>query len=539
MRIFIFIFLSLVGSNAFGQTDEEKRKIIESVAKGFDGKKIFYRWQSKKAGDNLLAQGEFTDKLYDYFMGMEIDRQHFQAGHGVYVSENPYDSSSFIRGDDEGSLIQVEVDKDAKYIDLEDHKTRRLLRKHKITDRDVYRLNPRVAVKYGSTWWAIKGKEGVRFRPFTTKGLSPKDVTNIFFRLSRNDKAMNIFKDSLGLDPLSSANPKRVQKLKEDILGVLGFHQNSSLDLIDDWIPEVFLDRRFGGALDREVLEKMAKIVANEKLHRLLNLNLTNEQSKRVMGFLDTSYQRGKLVTKKLERTKSAEEFLSWMEFVFEGQKDIEMEWGITQGAVRSFLKLNPSKEEMKRLEKLAGGYSLKEVFLEHKLMGAKNIEEFFSFLKKPFYNLDLSGDLRSIRGHVLSIPEVLDGFLALNPNYQDITKLLGLAGSSVRHSIAASLLLLSDDIEQFLFILSKIPKKERKIMVESQKSRDIIKERVKELIPKERLADFSFEKRAELQSALGPFGIDLWPGSQQSGPVRKPLGKMLNCLKKNLRALR
>lgn len=171
-----------------GPLTADQRKRIEQAADVMPEDVIMYRWQSKASGEKLLAEQTFTDKLYDYFMGMVTDGAHFAAGRGIYAAENPHSSSQFVRGTDEGSLIEVRIAKGTRYLDMEDSKTLQRLAKLGISPQDV--LNgepePRVAVKYNteSKWWVLKGQEGISFQPFDGSKLKALYLINTYSRLN-------------------------------------------------------------------------------------------------------------------------------------------------------------------------------------------------------------------------------------------------------------------------------------------------------------------------------------------------------------------
>ncbi|MCY4643710.1 MAG: hypothetical protein OXB88_03745 [Bacteriovoracales bacterium] len=534
MKIFIFILLSLFckASLALSASDQKKREIIESLAEGFDGKKIFYRWQSKQSGDNLLAQGEFTDGLYKYFMGMEIDILTSAAGHGVYVSENPYDSAIFLPVKDEGSLIQVEVDRKGSYIDLEDSRTRRLLKKHKITDKDVFRLNPRVAVKYTSTWWALKGQEGVRFRPFTGRGLGTQGILNAYTVLAgEDDQAMKVFKDSLDRNRSFSANPVEIQELKKEALALLGLDKDLSQNLIDDWIVRVIAsDSHFAPRAP----SRLAKMVLKTEWNKILKLNLTYGQEKRLLSFLknDTT-RRLELIEERLLRTRDPGEFLSWLEFVFKGRKAGDIRWLITNKTLQLFLRLNPSPSQMERAQKMIGGDRIKRVFLEHKLVSAKSSDEFLSLAKKPIFPFDRFSNHSLILGDVIPGVKVLDAFLALNPNDKQIEKLLRLVPSD-HADIIVYLVEKTHRVGPFVSLLTALSKTDKGRITESRILSNSLRNKARKLARVES-PSLSSRRKAILQRALEPFHIDLWPGEKPPGPLFQSSTKMLNCLKKNL----
>lgn len=199
MLLKFILLLTIFGySTAIAQSNDEKRRIIESLAKPLDEEIVFYRWQSLTAGDKLISEKTFTDKLYQYFMGMTPDPNHFVAGLGIYAAENPHSSSRFIRGDGEGSLIEVVVEKGSKYIDITDSKMVLALKAKGISVSDIINLNAKVAVKYDAKekWWVLKSQNGVSFRPFEAKNLRTEYLLDLDSHME-TDKAKKIYRAEL------------------------------------------------------------------------------------------------------------------------------------------------------------------------------------------------------------------------------------------------------------------------------------------------------------------------------------------------------
>ena len=138
-------------------SDDEARAFLESLAESSPEKKVFYRWQSETSKKNLLQTGEMTPKLHNYFMNSTNDL----AGAGFYVAEEIFSSTGF-----GGTIIKVEVEPSYKYLDLLDEQIQEKLQEANLTKEDVYRLNPKVAVKYTDTFLVLKAQEGVKFKVF-------------------------------------------------------------------------------------------------------------------------------------------------------------------------------------------------------------------------------------------------------------------------------------------------------------------------------------------------------------------------------------
>ena len=143
-------------------TEDEKRKFIENLAETSTQKKVFYRWQSQKVHDNLLQVGEMTPKLYRHFMGMNDT----WAGAGLYVAEDVLSSHQF-----GSSLLQVEIEPGYKYLNLLDDSVQQKLESVGLTNEDVYRLNPKIAItdiKENQPYWVLKEQKGIKFKPFSS-----------------------------------------------------------------------------------------------------------------------------------------------------------------------------------------------------------------------------------------------------------------------------------------------------------------------------------------------------------------------------------
>lgn len=179
---FAVVGFSLVSTalNAFASdtrlTDADKIKRIMSVAEKAKEPRNFYRWQSETSGNNLVAAGEYNEKLFNYFMSMTVDSAHFAGGRGVYYAEDITSSSQFIRGEGKGSLIEVRIPKGMPTLDLTNRETVKKLERLGVTPDDVLKLDPPLAVRYSSSgWWAVKRREGVKFQPFNS-GKLPLDT---------------------------------------------------------------------------------------------------------------------------------------------------------------------------------------------------------------------------------------------------------------------------------------------------------------------------------------------------------------------------
>ena len=177
-------------------SDKEKREFIESLAKPSKEKKVFYRWQSEAAGKNLIEANEMTPQLYNYFMN-----HNGISGAGLYIAEDITSSSRF-----GNTLIQVEVEPGYKFLDLSDPHINKQLWEKKIAHSDIYRLNPKVAVKNNSRdpWWVLKSREGIKFKPFSSQRVSLDTLANSYHNLLGKPQG-NFFKTSIREDILRRA----------------------------------------------------------------------------------------------------------------------------------------------------------------------------------------------------------------------------------------------------------------------------------------------------------------------------------------------
>ena len=174
------LLLFLTAFILMSMTEDEKRKFIENLAETSTQKKVFYRWQSQKVHDNLLRVGEMTPKLYRHFMDMNDP----WAGAGLYVAEDVLSSRQF-----GNSLVQVEIEPGYKYLNLLDNSVQQKLESVGLTNEDVYRLNPKIAVtdiKENQPYWVLKGQKGIKFKPFSPRFIPFNQLAQLYhFRKPR------------------------------------------------------------------------------------------------------------------------------------------------------------------------------------------------------------------------------------------------------------------------------------------------------------------------------------------------------------------
>lgn len=213
IKTILFFWLGFLGflfsdTSIAELSDREKREFIESLATPLKKKRVFYRWQSEQSRKSLLKAGEMTPQIYKYFMNLKDPI----AGSGLYVAGDMISSSSY--GE---TLLQVEVEAGYRILDLSNPETKIKLSRQGITLKDVNKLNPKVAVKYAENteWLVLKAKEGVKFKPFSSKGVNLKVLEDAFEIIK--DKR-NFLKSAIKKDIL-----KRAEKSSE-VFGSLFIH---------------------------------------------------------------------------------------------------------------------------------------------------------------------------------------------------------------------------------------------------------------------------------------------------------------------------
>ncbi len=192
------IFAILVGCSiatpAHAIDPEQARKVYRGLAKTFGQRKIFYRWQSRASGLNLLRSVTFDEKLQKYFMEMKFNPGTMHGGRGIYAAETLYTSSRFIRGNAEGSLIEIVVEAGTPYIDLEDPEVMRKLQAAGLTgsSAELAELEPSLIVRYrqanvnaAKDWWVIKSPRGVRFQRFNSNRFTLDELRTIYEKIAR------------------------------------------------------------------------------------------------------------------------------------------------------------------------------------------------------------------------------------------------------------------------------------------------------------------------------------------------------------------
>ena len=290
----VFFWLCLLFSGfAFSEiSDQEKRDFIESLAEPLKEKKVFYRWQSETAYQNLLEAGEMTPNLHRYFMEMDWERgirrgrpTRIYAGPGMYISEEAYLSQGY--GD---TLIQVEVEPGYKFLDVSDESIVRTLNAKGISLEDVHLLNPNVAVKDVSEnqAWTLKAREGVKFKPFSSKDMSLKKLEKLYKTLSEKPFFVDLVKKDILRRPEQEVmgswfiNILTEKRGKQYIRNAVNRHKDSleNIDEINGWFKYAgqYLNKETKNSLiDRalqlpiESVEQSAALLENMKRQRVLN----------------------------------------------------------------------------------------------------------------------------------------------------------------------------------------------------------------------------------------------------------------------------
>ena len=195
-------------------SDQKKQDFIERLAELSKERKVFYRWQSETSRQNLLDAGEMTPQLYKYFS--KISKNDF-SGAGLYAAEDPSFSSHF--GE---TLIQIEIEPGYRFLDLTDSNVREQLRKAGITHDDVYKLNPRIAVKntLENPWWVLKEQKGIKFTPFSSQRINLDTLVKNYNNL-RGEVQREFFKDAIREDILRRAE-KSIDVFGSSLVEIVG-----------------------------------------------------------------------------------------------------------------------------------------------------------------------------------------------------------------------------------------------------------------------------------------------------------------------------
>ena len=286
-------------------SDDEKIKFIERIAKKFPETQTFYRWQDETARTIMLQAGELTPQLYDYFQNKEVSKKDSVAGKGVYVAEDIASASRF--GD---KLMKVEVEKGVSYIDLSDSETISTLKAQGITREDVYDLSPKVAVKYqnvnnnNSSWWNLKGNEGIKFEKVDVSGMSLSELKEIL------QPVVYPIGNSRPVFQLLDDTPQIKDQIK-----ILEALKPPSKDFGEYLLTRGFLNKNIeemrtvvNGIIHSDQTEKLPQSIYN--IFTELHTNASSEMkdlAKEIQA-ATTDQQKNKMVEKALDKIRTPEE---------------------------------------------------------------------------------------------------------------------------------------------------------------------------------------------------------------------------------------
>jgi len=179
-----FIFLPLFSS--FSQTDysiytekdwAKRKQIMKLLASPLKAPLIVYRWGDLDEWEELGGKKNLPNKITQAYWEKKMLKEPpgvsglNYAGRGIYTSGNIYDSS-FYANRNKGEvpeLFRLKIKKGSSYINLTDDRTKRIMKKNKITIDDIYYLDPPAVVRYRKElhWYLIKIKLGVTFEKLT------------------------------------------------------------------------------------------------------------------------------------------------------------------------------------------------------------------------------------------------------------------------------------------------------------------------------------------------------------------------------------
>ncbi|MDC0254154.1 hypothetical protein OAK75_04605 [Bacteriovoracales bacterium] len=193
VSIFALMFLPLF--SAFSQTDysvytekdwAKRKKIMKLLASPLKAALIVYRWGDLDEWDELGGKKNLPNKLTQAYWEKKMLNEPpgvsgmNYAGRGIYSSSNIYDSS-FYANRNKGEvpeLFKLKIKKGSQFINLADERTQRIMKKNKITNQDVYFLDPPAVVRYRKElhWYLIKIKQGVTFEKLSIDDFGGKSL---------------------------------------------------------------------------------------------------------------------------------------------------------------------------------------------------------------------------------------------------------------------------------------------------------------------------------------------------------------------------
>ena len=173
--ITILFFILCFSEFAFAQQlNPEQIKRIESLAFTLEEPMTFYRWEwNEQNAKQRIQDGEITPEYYQALL--EKDRG-IKAGKGLYLSESASSSSELNLSN---ALIEVEVAKGVRVLDIEAN--RDILLRARISEEDLYALEMDNLLLSDfrekiDDWWVLKGRTGVKFKPFSIQNASLQDL---------------------------------------------------------------------------------------------------------------------------------------------------------------------------------------------------------------------------------------------------------------------------------------------------------------------------------------------------------------------------
>ena len=172
---FILFFILCFSVFSFAQQLNQKQiELIESLAFPLEEPMTFYRWEwNERIAKEMIKDGEMTPEYHQSLL--EKDRA-IAAGTGLYLAESLISSSQL---DLSNALIEVEVEKGVRFLDIEAHIDK--LRNAGINTEDIYALDMDNLLisdfrERVDDWHVFKGRTGVKFKPFSIQNASLADL---------------------------------------------------------------------------------------------------------------------------------------------------------------------------------------------------------------------------------------------------------------------------------------------------------------------------------------------------------------------------
>ena len=221
--LYLIFSCSVLGRMPLVMSDDEKRAFIESLAEPSKEKQTFYRWQDVEVRNILIEAKEVTTEIYDYY----IKKGGGPNGGGIYIAEDMTSSSPYGK-----TIIEVEIEPGYRFLDISDKRVLEQLAEKGISREDISKLNPEIAVKdpFDREWWTLKKKKGVKFKPFSGRGISLRTLEESYKVLPPEQKAF--FENSIRENVLSRLK-KSPEVFKSSLMEVVkDIHGSPDLDNI-------------------------------------------------------------------------------------------------------------------------------------------------------------------------------------------------------------------------------------------------------------------------------------------------------------------